>query len=119
MPVQLAFTRFLNTHFGALTLNLLHALHVTPKFPRAPITNAFAMELLIFVFLLVYFVAIRASLSVEKPGALQHMAEMTHGFIGEQSESIIGHGFERFTSYLTVCAAVYPDREPDGIDPRV
>jgi F-type H+-transporting ATPase subunit a len=27
---------------------------------------------------------------------------MTHGFVGEQSESIIGHGYERFVSYLTV-----------------
>ncbi len=45
---------------------------------------------------------IRVSLSVEKPGAVQHLAEMTHEFVGEQSESIIGHGYERFAAYLTV-----------------
>ena len=27
---------------------------------------------------------------------------MTHEFVGSQSESIIGHGYERFTAYLTV-----------------
>ena len=102
MPKQLLFTRFLNTHFGELASRFLLALHIHPKYPAAPMSNAFAMEVLLFILLLVYFLLVRSSLSVEKPGALQHMAEMTHGFVGEQSESIIGHGFERFTTYLTV-----------------
>ncbi len=77
-------------------------LHVTPAYPQAPITNTVAMELLVFVLLLTYFVAIRLTLNVEKPGAVQHVAEMTHEFVSGQSEQIIGHGYERFTSYLTV-----------------
>ena len=102
MPTQLLFTRFLNNHFAAPTTALLHALHIQPTYPRAPITNAVAMELLIFIALLLYFIVVRATLSVEKPGNVQHTAEMIHGFIGEQSESIVGHGYERFTTYLTV-----------------
>ena len=102
MPTQLLFTRFLNAHFGAPVLNVLHALHIQTKYPAAPITNAFAMELLIFIALLLYFVIVRVTLSVEKPSAVQHLAEMTHEFVGEQSESIMGHGYERFTTYLTV-----------------
>ena len=102
MPTQLALTRFLNHHFAAQVDSLLEALHIHPAFPHAPITNAFAMELLIFVALLVYFVIVRVSLSVETPGAVQHLAELTHEFVGSQSESIIGHGYERFVSYLTV-----------------
>lgn len=102
MPTQLLFTRFLNQHFAAPTDAFLRALHITVKYPSAPITNAFAMELLIFVAMVAYFVIVRASLSVEKPSAIQHIAEMTHSFVGAQSESIIGHGYERFTTYLTV-----------------
>jgi F-type H+-transporting ATPase subunit a len=102
MPTQLFFTRFLNHHFAAQTDSLLAALHITPAHPRAPITNAFAMELLIFVGLLIYFLIVRVSLTVETPGAVQNIAEMTHEFVGSQSESIIGHGYERFTTYLTV-----------------
>ena len=102
MPTQLLFTRFLNNHFAAPTTALLHALHIQPTYPRAPITNAVAMELLIFIALLLYFIVVRATLSVEKPGNVQHTAEMIHGFVGEQSESIIGHGYERFSTYLTV-----------------
>jgi F-type H+-transporting ATPase subunit a len=102
MPTQLLFTRFLNHHFAAQVDSLLQALHVHTLHPHAPITNAVAMELLIFVALLIYFILIRVSLSVEKPGTIQHLAEMTHEFVGAQSESIIGHGYERFTAYLTV-----------------
>jgi len=102
MPTQLLFTQILNHHFAAPVTAMLRSLHIQPKFPDAPITNAFSMELLCFVLLLVYFVAVRASLSIEKPSGVQHLAEITHEFIGEQSESIIGHGHERFSSYLTV-----------------
>ena len=102
MPTQLLFTRFLNHLFAGPVDRLLAALHIQNAYPAAPITNAFAMELLIFAAMLLYFALVRVSLSVERPGAFQHLAEMTNEFVGEQSESIIGHGFERFTTYLTV-----------------
>jgi F-type H+-transporting ATPase subunit a len=104
MPIQLLFTRLLNTHFAAPVDRMLGVLHVHTLYPAQPITNAFAMELLVFGLLLIYFVAVRMTLSVEEPGAVQHLAEMTHEFIAEQSESIIGHGYERFASYLSVLA---------------
>ena len=102
MPTQLLLTRFLNEHFAAPVTAFLNALHVHPPSPEAPITNAFAMELLVFALLLAYFILVRVSLSVEKPAAVQHLAEMTNEFVSEQGESIIGHGYERFVSYLTV-----------------
>jgi len=101
MPNQLLFTRFLNAHFAAPVTALLEAFHVHPKHPQAPMTNTFAMELLVFLILVAYFVVVRLTLNVEKPGSFQHLAEMTHEFVVEQSESIIGHGSERFVSFLT------------------
>jgi F-type H+-transporting ATPase subunit a len=101
MPTQLLFTRFLNHHFAAQVDHLLGAMHIQPSYPHAPITNAFSMELLVFAGLLLYFVVIRFSLSIENPATVQHLAEMTHEFVSSQSESIIGHGYERFTAFLT------------------
>ncbi len=101
MPTQLLFTRLLNEHFAAPVTAFLQALHVPPTSPRAPITNAFAMELLVFLVLLAYFVVVRLTLNVERPNGVQHLAEITHGFVSEQGEQIIGHGSERFVSYLT------------------
>ncbi len=101
MPTQLLFTRLLNEHFAAPVTRFLQALHVPPASPKAPITNAFSMELLVFLVLVAYFVVVRLTLDVEKPNGVQHLAEITHEFVSSQSESIIGHGWERFVSYLT------------------
>lgn len=104
MPTQLLFTRLLNQYLAGPVDSLLNAVHVTPAYPKAPITNAVAMELLVFLVLLAYFIVVRASLSVETPNGVQHLAEITNEFVVEQTESIIGHGYERFTSYLTALA---------------
>jgi F-type H+-transporting ATPase subunit a len=101
MPTQLLLTRLLNDHFAAPVTAFLNALHVHPAYPEAPITNAFAMELLVFLVLIAYFILVRVSLSVEKPAGVQHLAEMTHEFVSDQGEQIIGHGYERFVGYLT------------------
>jgi len=102
MPEQLVFTQFLNQHFAAPVDALLRVLHIAPKYPDAPITNAAAMELLVFVTMIVFFLAVRVTLSVERPGPVQHIAELTHEFVSNQGESIIGHGYERFVPYLTM-----------------
>ncbi len=104
MPTQLLFTRLLNQYLAGPVDSLLHAVNVTPVNSRAPITNAVAMELLVFLVLLAYFIVVRLSLSVETPNGVQHLAEITNEFVVEQTESIIGHGYERFTSYLTALA---------------
>lgn len=101
MPTQLLITRFLNHFFAAPVDRLLALVHVSPTYPTAPITNTVAMELLVFVVLVLYFVAVRMSLSVETPNGVQHLAEMTNEFVSMQGEQIIGHGYERFTGYLT------------------
>jgi F-type H+-transporting ATPase subunit a len=101
MPTQLLFTRLLNQYLAGPVDSLLHAVHVTPAYPHAPITNAIAMELLAFLVLLAYFIAVRLSLSVETPNGIQHLAEVTNEFVTEQGEQVIGHGHEQFTSYLT------------------
>ena len=100
MPEQLLFTRLLNHWFAAPVTALLTALHVHPEYPQAPITNAFAMEVLVVGFLLIIFIMVRSSLSVESPGGLQHMFEGINGFVEGQSRDVIGHHSERFTPFL-------------------
>jgi F-type H+-transporting ATPase subunit a len=104
MPEQLAFTQFLNAHFAGLANSVLRACHVNVVYPDAPISNAFAMELIVVVLLLAYFVAVRVSLSVDKPNGVAHSAEMVHEFVNGQAESIVGHGHEKFVGYLSVLA---------------
>jgi F-type H+-transporting ATPase subunit a len=104
MPEQLWFTEILNHLFAGPVTGLLRALHIEPHHPQAPITNTVAMELLVFVFLIILFGLVRSSLSVERPGALQHVFEGAHGFIEGQSREIIGHHSEEFTPFLVSLA---------------
>ncbi len=97
---QLPFTALLNKYFGGIALALLHALHLEPNHSQTPITNPVAMEILVAILLLVFFILVRSRLSVETPGGLQHIVEGLHGFIQGQSEEIIGHHSERFTPFL-------------------
>jgi F-type H+-transporting ATPase subunit a len=90
-----------NKVLGGLATQIMHAVHVQPYNPEFPITRTFTMELLVFGILLLFFLLVRASLSVEKPGTFQQMAEMIHGFVSEQSESIIGHGSQQFVMFAT------------------
>jgi F-type H+-transporting ATPase subunit a len=104
MPEQLWFTEILNRFFAGPVTGLLRAVHVNPQYPQAPISNAVAMQVLVFGFLVIVFAAVRASLSVDKPGALQHVFEGIHGFIQGQSEEVIGHHSEGFTPFLVTLA---------------
>lgn len=100
MPEQLWFTEILNRYLAGPVNALLQAVHVRPEFPQAPISNATAMELLVFLFLVLMFVLFRIGLSVERPSAVQHMFESFHGFVEGQSGELIDHHPEVFTSFL-------------------
>jgi len=97
---QLPFTTLLNKYFGGIALTLLQALRIQPEHPKTPITNFVAMEILVAILLLLFFVLVRTRLSVESPGGLQHIIEGLHGFIQNQSGEIIGHHSEGFTPFL-------------------
>jgi F-type H+-transporting ATPase subunit a len=110
MVESLALTKALN---GVLAgpvdalLNLVHAdamlkaVGAPPIDPVNPITDAFALELLVAVGLILLFLLVRATLSVEKPAAPQQLAEMVHEFVGGNADQIIGHGYERFQAFAT------------------
>jgi F-type H+-transporting ATPase subunit a len=101
MHEQSLITDTLNKYFGNLATQVLHAVHVQPYNPQAPITETFAMEILVLGLLFIFFVLVRLSLNVENPGPIQQIAEMLHGFVSDQADSIIGHGSQRFVMFTT------------------
>jgi F-type H+-transporting ATPase subunit a len=101
MHEQSLFTDILNKHFGNLATQVLHAVHVQPYNPQAPITETFAMEILVLGLLFIFFVLVRISLNVENPGTIQQLAEMLHGFVSDQADSIIGPGAQRYVMFTT------------------
>ncbi len=100
MPEQLWFTSILNKYFAGVANAILDALHRPAHHPNAPIPNFVAMEILVFVIIVVFMLVARMRFSVEKPGAIQHVVEGMNNFVSNQSEEMMGHGYETYTSYL-------------------
>jgi F-type H+-transporting ATPase subunit a len=101
MPEQLAITRLLNHLFGAPLTSAMQSVGYHPTVPGSPINDTFALEMMVAAALILFFVIVRMSLSVENPNPAQHVAEMIHEFTGTQAESVIGHGYERFQAFVT------------------
>ncbi len=95
----LAVTRWINWLLGKPASVLLGAIHVQPANPTCPISNFFAMELVVFAFSIVFFLWIKSRLSVDRPGATQQCMEMflTNSMgmgVKDLVDDIIGHGGE-------------------------
>jgi F-type H+-transporting ATPase subunit a len=101
MPESFALTRLFNQIFGGAVTSLMQMVGVHPSNPAAPISDTYTVELLVAAFLIAFFVIVRLTLSVEKPGLAQHVAEMISEFTGGLSDQIIGHGYERYQAYVT------------------
>jgi len=100
MPEQLWITALLNKYFAGVANAILNACHLVSKHPQAPITNYVAMQLLVFVLLLLIFILLRFRLSVDNPGPLQQTFEGIDSFISTTAHEVIGHGYQGYTSYL-------------------
>ena len=100
MTEQLWFTGFLNHLLSGPVTALLRAIHLEPANPSRPIPNAVAMEVLVVLLLIAFFVLVRSRLSVDDPRALQHIIEGVENFVQQQSREIIGDHSEGFTAFL-------------------
>jgi len=93
-------TKWVNWLLAKPALLLFHALHLQPANPEYPISNFFAMELIVFVFAIVFFLWVKRRLSADRPGATQQCLElfMTNPMgmgVKDLVDDIVGHGGER------------------------
>ncbi|MFZ3363685.1 MAG: hypothetical protein WA153_09600, partial [Candidatus Acidiferrales bacterium] len=92
-------TKLVNFLFAKPALALFALLHLQPADAQYPIPNFFAMELVVFLFAIVFFLWLRARMSVEIPGATQQCMEfflsnpMGVG-VKDLLDDIVGHGSE-------------------------
>src|SRR6516164_8334053 len=71
----LAITRFVNHLLGPLATSLLRALRITPSHPELPIPQHVVLGMVVVLLGTVLALILRTRLSVEKPGAMQQVAE--------------------------------------------
>ena len=95
-------TRLLNHLIGAPLGALLQALGIHLAHPSTPINGTLTLELVVAALMVLFFILTRLSLSVEKPGTAQNLAEVVHEFVSDQAEATIGEGYQRFVPYVTI-----------------
>ena len=104
MPQSFVLTHLIDQLFGGLLAAGFHAVGLPAdkaSAQAASVVSSFTIEVLVAAGLIVFFIAVRSTLSVEKPGPVQHIAELIHEAIGDQAEQVIGHGYQRFQAYVT------------------
>jgi F-type H+-transporting ATPase subunit a len=69
-------TQLVNHYFGSMVLVILQALHIQPENPALPIPEHVVMGALVLVLVTILALILRSRLSVEKPGAMQQIAEL-------------------------------------------
>ncbi len=97
-------TRFVNHIFGPMAASLLSKLHITPN-PEYPIPQHVVVGMLVVVIGILFALVLRARLSVEKPGALQQVAELLltnpMGFgIKDLLEENVHHGARKMIPFV-------------------
>ncbi|HUL15727.1 MAG TPA: F0F1 ATP synthase subunit A [Terriglobales bacterium] len=98
-------TRFANHVLGHWALALLSLLHIKPENPALPIPQPVVMGVIVVALLTVLALILRSRLSVERPGALQQIAEglITNslGFgIRDLLEENAGHDAARYVPFV-------------------
>lgn len=98
-------TQFVNHHLGHFALALLSALHIQPSNPELPIPEQVVMAMVVVFVGTVLALVLRARLSVEKPGAMQQVAELLLtnplGFgIKDLLEENVHHGASKFIPFV-------------------
>jgi F-type H+-transporting ATPase subunit a len=69
-------THLVNHYLGPMALAILQALHIQPENPDLPIPEHVIMGALVLVLVTILALILKSRLSVEKPGALQQVAEL-------------------------------------------
>lgn len=100
MPLQHFLAHILNQLFAGPVTAMMNWIGHPPLNPAAPINGVFTMEVVAFLILLIFFIMVRATLSVEKPSVPQRLAEMVEEFVTNQTEPIIGHKYKVYLPYL-------------------
>jgi F-type H+-transporting ATPase subunit a len=104
MPESFALVRLLNDLFMGIEVKAFHSIGLLPadaSQSAVKMNQAMGLELLVAGGLIAFFVLVRLTLSVEKPGPAQQIAEIIQTVGGDLGDQIIGHGYERFQAFYT------------------
>jgi F-type H+-transporting ATPase subunit a len=100
MEHELWLTALFNDHLAGVGNAILGAVGMTAEHPARPWENWIVMELFVVACLVALVAVLRASLSVTKPGSIQHIFEELYEFLLHQSHEVGIHHPEKYVNYF-------------------
>ena len=100
MHAELWLTRLFNDHLAGLGNWFLSLVGAHAHDPARPWANFVVMQLVVALLIMLVFAVLRARLSVDRPGNLQHAFELVHDFLRGQSEEQVGHHGPHYLSFF-------------------
>ena len=97
---ELWITRLFNSAFAGPANAVLNAIHFPAHDPKNPWSDWLVCEILVVLFVLIFFGALRSRLSVDRPGKIQHTLEVVYEFISAQAEEVVGHGSSKYMPFF-------------------
>jgi len=97
---ELWLTALFNDYLAGVANAILGVFNVHAENQARPWENWIVMELLVVAILMVLAAAVRASLSPDKPGKLQHIFELLYGFLKTQASEVGIHHPEKYSAFF-------------------
>lgn len=97
---ELWITGFFNDHFAGPANAVLNSVGYRAENSRYPWTDWLVCEIVVFVAMLVFFGIMRGRLSVDRPGKVQHVLELTYDFFHASSEEVVGHDGPKYLAFF-------------------
>lgn len=100
MEHELGLTALFNNYLAGPANAVLAIFNIKAENPARPWDNSLVMELLVVALLMIAAAIVRASLSVDKPGALQHVFEMLYEFFDDTLNQVGVPHPEKYLPYI-------------------
>ncbi len=100
MEHELGLTALFNNYLAGLANAILGIFNIKAENPSRPWDNSLVMELLVVALLMITVAILRAGLSVDKPGKLQHLFELLYEFFDETLHQVGVHHAEKYLPYI-------------------
>lgn len=100
MPHELWITGLFNRFLAGPANALLNAIHFPAQDPNNPWSDWMVCQILVVLFVLIFFGIARRRFSVEHPGKIQHLLELTYDFVHASAEEVVGHESGKYIAFF-------------------
>jgi F-type H+-transporting ATPase subunit a len=97
---ELWITLLFNRHLAGPANAFLNAIHLPARHPRHPWSDWMVCEIIVVLFVVIFFGWMRARFSVDRPGKIQHTLELTYEFFRASAEEIVGHDGPKYLAFF-------------------